>query len=310
MARLDFYYYFCFCGCGQNPASPLPTFKAVFIGNSLSGGANVGGRNDDEINKCTNNPIPWPPQQQPSTNPGDVPSKVKLLFDAANLYDFQWAQNTRSAHFLSTHARAANAGIGGCLEVNQAMIADMASSSGGGGNDLDALIIQAQSAELMEPTCIPDAPRVANLNVLLNLVSSSSSTSTTRTYLSTTWAPFDDPANAVCNFEALRCTEEEMVVQQSIVYSYDNLQLLPVGQGFQYVADANCVVNQGGCGYVVSESCTGTTSLWSNTNPNGRLFVDTIHQSDEAGAWLSALITYGGIQAPSDGGSACQLWNS
>jgi hypothetical protein len=130
----------------------LEPFKAVFIGNSLTGGGGVGGRNN-ETDKCADNPVPWP-ETLPSTNPGDVPGKVKQISDAACQFNFQWSQNTRSAHFLSTHA-------GACRMVNEDMITEM-------GADLNVLVVQAQSEELANDTCEPYSRQVANLTILLN----------------------------------------------------------------------------------------------------------------------------------------------
>jgi hypothetical protein len=65
----------------------------------------------------------------PTLADGDVPGKVKQISYAACQFNFQWSQNTRSAHFLSTHA-------GACRMVNEDMITEM-------GADLNVLVVQA-----------------------------------------------------------------------------------------------------------------------------------------------------------------------
>jgi hypothetical protein len=239
----------------------LETFKAVFIGDSLTGGAGVGGKNT-EADKCADNPVPWP-ETLPSTNPGDVPGKVKQISDAACQFNFQWSQNTRSAHFLSTQA-------GSCKLVNENMITEM-------GADLNVLVVQAQSEELAKDTCEPDSDQVTNLNILLDLAPSNS-----KKMLFATWAGYDAD-DEIRTFEKLNCTQQDLKGQLS-------MQILPVGQSFEYIADSNNCDNKT-YGYV-SYSC----SLWSNSGDG--LFADSIHPSETSGAWLAALVVYGGMQTP------------
>jgi hypothetical protein len=249
--------------------SSLAPFRAVFIGNSLTGGKNVGGKNSEE-DRCEENRVPWP-TVIPNPNPGDVPSKVKLISDAACQINFQWTQNTRSAHFLSTHAREPD----GCRIVNREMIA-------AAGNGLDVLIVQAQSAELAKTDCEPTTAQEDNLDILLNFVTSSE----TRKYLFGLWSSYNT-GNEICTFNDLKCTQEKLA--QDTVHDLD---ILPVGESFRYIADMSCSLD-GSCGYN-SSSCPN--SLWSDIADG--LFVDDIHQSETTGAWLAALVIYGGMQSP------------
>jgi hypothetical protein len=192
-----------------------------------------------------------------------VPGKVKQISDAACQFDFQWNQNTRSAHFLSTHA-------GSCKLVNENMITGM-------GADLDVLVVQAQSTELAKDTCKPDSDQVINLNVLL-----SDAPTNSRKMLFAAWAGYNT-GDEICTFQKLDCTQQDLKDQLS-------LQILPVGQSFRYIADSNNC-NTTTCGYV-SNSCL----LWSDSGDG--LFADSIHQSEASGAWLAALVVYGGMQTP------------
>jgi hypothetical protein len=225
----------------------------------------VGGNNSKK-DRCEVNAVPWP-TQLPSVNPGDVPGKVKLISDEACQLNFQWAQNTRSAHFLSTHAREPD----GCRIVNQNMIE-------GARNDLDVLIVQAQSAELAKTDCQPTSTQVSNLDILLNFAPA-----VTKKSLFATWAEYDT-GNEICTFGYLQCTQD--VLAQESAHA---LEILPVGQSFRYIADNSCTADA--CGYD-SNSCLD--SLWSI----GGLFVDKIHQSETIGSWLAALVIYGGMQTP------------
>lgn len=238
-------------------------FRAVFIGNSLTGSKNAGGRNLEE-GRCEENPVPWP-TVIPNPNPGDVPSKVKLISDAVCQINFEWTQNTRSAHFLGTHAREPN----GCRIVNRDMIA-------AAGNDLDVLIIQAQSAELAKTDCEPTPAQEDNLDILLNFTTSSE----TRKYLFGLWSSYNT-GNEICTFNDLKCTQEKLA--QDTVHDLD---ILPVGESFRYIADMSCSSLDGLCGYN-SSSCSN--SLWSDSADDG-LFVNDIHQSETTGAWLAALV--------------------
>jgi hypothetical protein len=250
--------------------SNLATFRAVFIGNSLTGGAGVGGKNSED-DRCELNPVPWP-TVIPNPNPGDVPSKVKLISDAACQFNFQWTQNTRSAHFLSTHAREPD----GCRIVNGNMIDAVA-------DDLDVLIVQAQSAELAKADCEPTSAQEENLDILLNFATSPN----TKKYLFGLWSRYNTGSER-CTFDALKCTQENLA-QDSV----HDLDILPVGESFRYIADMSCSSLDGSCGYN-SSSCSN--SLWSDSDDG--LFVDDIHQSETTGAWLAALVIYGGMQTP------------
>lgn len=119
---------------GRNPTRN--PFYAVFIGNSLTGGMSIGG-NDGTCPEPYPNPQPTPEKH----NPGDVPSKVKAIADTACEFNFSWTQNSRSSFFLSDHTST-------CLDVNQAMVANPTLQQ-----NISALFIQAQSAELAIDTC-------------------------------------------------------------------------------------------------------------------------------------------------------------
>jgi hypothetical protein len=154
------------------------------------------------------------------------------------------------------------------------------------GSDLDVLVVQAQSAELAKDTCEPDSAQVTNLNILLNDAPTNS-----KKMLFATWAEYDT-GDEICTFSKLECTQQDLKDHLS-------LQILPVGQSFRYIADSNCDTtttcncDTTTCGYV-SDSCS--TSRWSDSGDG--IFADYIHQSEASGAWLVALVVYGGMQTP------------
>ena len=259
----------------------LEKFRAVFIGNSLTGGHNVGGRNPDPTENCVAKPFPWP-EQQPSSNPGDVPSKVKKISDNACQMNFEWVQNSRSAHFLSTHARDPTvSNVAGCKFVNRDMITDTSSQE----DSLDILIIQAQSNELNRPHCQPTALEVASADTLLN---DAPAASAARKMLYGLWAGYNS-TTAITTFESLQCTQKTLA-------NMHKMDVAPVGESFRFIADQNCNKSASGTGYD-ERSCEH--SLWSSSAQQyGGLFDDHIHQSEASGSWLSALVIYASMQSP------------
>ena len=221
--------------------------RAVFIGNSLTGGHNVGGRNFDPTENCVAKPFPWP-EQQPSLNAGDVPSKVKQISDNACQMNFEWIQNSRSAHFLSTHARDPTVSEeAGCKFVDRDMITDFASQE----ESLDVLIIQAQSNELNRPDCQSTAFEVASADTLLH---DAPAASAARKILYGIWSGYNS-TEEITTFDNLRCTQKALA-------QIHNMAVAPVGESFRFIADNHCETTASGTGYD-SRSCEHT--LWSSS---------------------------------------------
>lgn len=105
--------------------NPIP-FYAIFIGNSLTGGQNIGGNDGTCIQ-----PYPDPQPTPNNHNPGDIPSKVKAIADVACEINFSWTQNSRSSFFLSDHTST-------CSDVNKALVTNPPNQF-----NISAIIIQA-----------------------------------------------------------------------------------------------------------------------------------------------------------------------
>jgi len=249
-------------------------FRLALMGNSLSGGGNVGG---GAGSPCT---FPWPqPQPTPQIhNPGDVPSKLKALADVAGEWNFSWIQNTRSGFYLRDHATT-------CAAVNERLLPGA-----------QAVVLQGNSAEFRNDNCQPTQQQVDDANALLAKAPESS-----RVLFFESWASYNYSENnrkaEICFYDQVRCSIQTLVSKLA-----RRVEVVPVGLAFRMMSDAACqkANPQAACvgrnlsfgGYAI-DTCNATT--WSLSG-NGIFDAgDPKHQSEAAGAWLEALVLYGSL---------------
>eukprot|EP00899_Mesostigma_viride_P018769 jgi/Mesvir1/26894/Mv20624-RA.1 len=249
-----------------------------------AGGQGVGGSlTSTQDVTCTKK---WPNMTSPTytVNPGDLPSKVKAIADAACVYNLTWEQNTRSSYYMKNHVEV-------CGAVDKAMVQ---------ATDVNAVVLQAQSEELSLSSCLPTTLQVSQAVTLLK-----PAPAIAKLFVVETWADQSKIDSSgrhaeICMFEKLKCSVASLARNVTAQLGNGNtVRVIPEGQAWRAIADAACTkssvsctcLTKGtaltSCGY---SSCGG---LWGPTNGSGLFNTDGNHQTDAVGAWLNALVTYG-----------------
>lgn len=310
----------CF-GTATASTCPVDSPNVVFIGNSLTGGMDVGRAcEENETGFCREQSIPGnvygfyqdpasypgqydePPSSttlqdstipyNPISNPhiGDVPGKINLLADQicpAGVFDY--VQNTQSAFTTRVHAGQASSN----LQYGSLNLLDDTTRP-----PYNTVVIQPQSTEYL------DGATELRRDALRELTRPRNNAPNARFIVQQTWPRRGSTEyNQVCSTKGQNRKDgmlEKIDKTLADLSSIAAFTVAPTGDAFVEFAKLACGSNiVSGCVIDASVECP----LWFGESGKVSLFAEdvseeqAIHQSDEIGAWLSATVLYGVIHS-------------